>query len=116
MRTRARATLACLAVALGATAAGATAAAAAAAAAGSERMQLHCESGSLAGHTLERSNGSSWWGVDDGTVYTTKSITVSGDEGVVYHRDYGKKDKAPGTCTATHFGWTWQLEVVRTGA
>ena len=111
MKSRGRATFACLAVALGA-----TAASAAPAAAGSERMQLHCESGSLAGHTLERSNGSSWWDVDDGTVYTTKSITVSGDEGVLYQHDYGRKAKAPETCTATHFDWTWELEVVRTGA
>lgn len=54
------------------------------AAAASERMQLECTSGPLAGHTVERSNGSSWWAAEDGTVYTTKSITVSGDEGVVF--------------------------------
>lgn len=86
------------------------------AAASSEKMQLHCESGSLADHTLERSNGSSSWDVDDGVVYTTKSIKVSGDEGVVYEHACGKKAKAAETCTATHFDWTWELEVVRTGA
>lgn len=108
--SRGRAKFACLAVALGATAVSATPAAA-----GSERMQLHCESGSLAGHTVERSNGSSWWDVGDGALYTTKSIKVSGDEGIVYQRDYGKKAKAAETCTATHFDWTWELELVQTG-
>lgn len=111
MKSRGRAKFACLAVALGATAVSATPAAA-----GSERMQLHCESGSLAGHTLERSNGSTWWDVDDGAVYTTKSIKVSGDEGVVYEHDYGKKAEAAETCTGTHLDWTWELAVGRTGA
>lgn len=111
MKSRGRATFACLAVALAATAVSATPAAA-----GSERMQLHCESGSLAGHTLERSNGSSWWDVHGGAVYTTKSIKVSGDEGVVYEHGYGKKSNAPETCTGTHFDWTWELQLVRAGA
>lgn len=112
MKSRAKAPLACLVVALAATAAsGATPAAA-----GNERMQLHCESGDLAGRTLERSNGSSWWDVADGTVYTTKWVTVSGGEDVVYHHEYGKKSGTPETCTAQHFEWTWDLVVVEARA
>lgn len=110
MKLRVRAVVAGLMVAAGGTVASGTTAAAA-----SERMQLECTSGSLAGHTLERSNGSSWWDVEDGTVYTTKSITVSGDEGVVFQHDYGKKAKESETCTGTHFEWTWDLELMRAG-
>lgn len=112
MKSRAKATFACLAVALAASAAsGATPAAAA-----SERMQLPCESGSLVGHTLERANGSSWWNVEDGTVYTAKSLTIGNEQGmVVFQHTYGKKSRAPETCTGTHFEWTWYLELVEAG-
>lgn len=112
MRAGTRATIATMAIALGATAATAVPAGAAA-----ERMQLACDGGSLAGHTIERTNGSSWWDVETGDVYTTKSIVVSSEEeGTVYAKDYG--EKAGGTtedCTAAHFEFTWQLELVRVG-
>jgi hypothetical protein len=111
MRAGTQATIATMAIALGATAAAAPAGAAA------ERMQLDCDGGSLAGHTLERTNGSSWWDVGSGDVYTTKSIVVSSEEeGTVYAKDHGTK--AGGStegCTATHFEFTWQLQLVRVG-
>lgn len=82
-----------------------------------ERMQLACDSGLV----IERANGSSWWGVGpdgtrDGTVYTTRSVTVTdAGGGVVYAHDYGQKGRGAGstTCTAEHFGWTWTVELVR---
>lgn len=112
MKSRTKATFACLVATLAITAAsGGTPAAA-----GSERMQLHCESGTLEGHTLERTNGSSWWNVETGTIYTTKSLTISDDDqGIVHHHDYGKKSQDADTCTAEHFDWTWDLEVVAAG-
>lgn len=111
MRSRTKARFACLVVTL----ASAAATGATPAAAGSERMQLHCESGTLQGSTLERTNGSSWWDVGTGTVYTTKSLTISDDQGIVHQHDYGKKSQLAETCTGTHFDWTWDLEVVEAG-
>lgn len=112
MKSRTKATFAWLVATLAVTAGSG----AMPAAAGSERMQLHCASGSLQGHTLERTNGSSWWDVDTGTVYTTKSLTVSDDQGIVHQQDYGKKSQAAETCTAQHFEWTWDVEVVDAGS
>jgi hypothetical protein len=87
------------------------------AAAESERMYLHCESGSLAGGTIERANGASWWDVADGTLYTTRSLHVSHpDHGTVYEHTYGRKSAEPETCTASHVGFTWTVELVRAGA
>ncbi|MBW3665437.1 MAG: hypothetical protein KY469_20270 [Actinobacteria bacterium] len=83
-----------------------------AALASAERMQLTCYSGSLAGHTLERANGSNWWDVDDGTVYTTTSLEVSNEDGVVHSQRYGAKAATPETCTGTHFDFTWDVELV----
>lgn len=79
-------------------------------------MELHCDSGDLAGRTLERSNGSSWWDVADRTVYTTKSIVSTDGQDVVHHHEYGNKSGTPETCTGQHFEWTWDLTVVEAGA
>lgn len=112
MKSRTKATFACLAATMAVTAAsGGTPAAAS-----SERMQLHCLSGSLQGDILERTNGSSWWDTDTGAVYTTKSLTISDDQGIVHQHDYGKKSQAAETCTAKHFEWTWDVEVVEAGS
>ena len=86
----------------------------------SERMQLHCESGSLAGRTLERSNGASWWDVEDGTVYTTRSIRVTDGEGnIAYQHDYGRKSGDAGTCVGEHsgpgFSSEWEVTLVPAG-
>lgn len=87
------------------------------ASAASERMQLLCESGSLEGRTFERTNGASWWDVEDGGVLTTHSIRVTHpDHGTVYEHTYGRKSAEAETCTATHFGYTWELELVPAGA
>lgn len=86
---------------------------AAPAVAGSERMQLACASGTLAGHTLERTNGSSWWDVADATVYTTSSIVVTHEGDVVHEHQYGAKAAVPDTCVGDHHGFTWDLELVR---
>lgn len=109
MRTRTKAAIATMAISI---AAGAGAAPTAAA---NERMQLQCTSGSLDGHTIERTNGSSWWDVGTGAVYTTKSIAVSSEEdGIVYAKDYGNKTRGePEDCTGDHQGFTWDLDLVR---
>ena len=112
MKSRTKATSVCLVAALALGVAGG----AQPATAGSERMQLECLSGDLAGHTLERTNGSSWWDVEDGTVYTTKSLTITSGDDVVYERDYGKRSRVAVTCTGDHFDWTWNLEVVEAGS
>jgi hypothetical protein len=83
-----------------------------AALASAERMQLHCDAGSLADHTLERANGSSWWDVGDGTVYTTTSLAVSSEGEPVHSQRYGSKAATPETCTGTHFDFTWDVELV----
>lgn len=88
---------------------------AAPAGASGERMQLHCDSGTLAGHTLERTNGSSWWDVESGTVFTTKSLTVSDGDAVVYEKDYGTKHGAVESCVADHVDFTWEVELVESG-
>lgn len=112
MKSRVRAVFAGLVVAGGPTVASGTTPPAAV----SERMQLEGTSGSLAGYTLARSNGWSRRDAEDGRVYTTKSITVNGDQGVVYRHDYGTKAQGSKTCTDTHFEWTWDLELMRAGA
>ena len=86
------------------------------AAASAERMQLTCHDGTLAGHTLERTNGSSWWDVDDGTVYTTKSLLITEGDQVVYEKNYGHTASAEETCVGDHFEWTWNVTVVRAQA
>jgi hypothetical protein len=87
------------------------------ASASAERMYLECESGTLAGTNIERSNGASWWDVTDGTVYTTRSIRIEHAEyGLVHEHTYGKKSGPADTCTADHFGFIWTVEVVRAGA
>lgn len=80
--------------------------------ASAERMQLTCDTGSLAGQTLERTNGSSWWDVTEGTVYTTTSLVVSHDNDVVHSQQYGAKASAPETCSGSHFDFTWDVELV----
>jgi hypothetical protein len=86
------------------------------ASAGAERMYLECESGTLNGTTIERSNGASWWDVNDRTVYTTRHIRIEhADFGVVHEHTFGAKSGPVDTCTADHFGFSWTVEVVRAG-
>jgi hypothetical protein len=82
----------------------------------SERMQLHCDHGTLAGATLERSNGSSWWDVADGTVYTTRSLVVEYDGEVAYQKELGLKAGPVETCDGEHHGGTWSVQLARAGA
>ena len=79
------------------------------ASAAAERMQLDC--GELG--TIERSNGSSWWGVDDGAVYVSERIDITG--GATFSKQYGRKgpDADRSTCVAEHFGSTWTVVLVR---
>lgn len=86
------------------------------AAAEAERMHLECENGLV----VERSNGSSWWGVaPDGSrnsaVYTTRRLViVDADGDLVHEQDYGQKSAGSSTtCEATHFDWRWTVELVR---
>ena len=82
------------------------------AAADAERMVLACQDG----RTIERSNGSSWWGVDHEAVYTTEHLLITGSDGEVHHeKSYGRKGNgARSTCVAEHFGSTWTVDLVRT--
>lgn len=89
--------------------------------AANDRMELYCHEGTLEGHTLERTNGSSWWDTVDGTTYTTKTLLVTGQDGTIVHeKGYGaearsEKRSEAESCTADHFGFTWEIEVVRAG-
>lgn len=77
-----------------------------------DRMQLACETGTLAGQTLERTNGASWWDVASRAVYTTKSMTIEADGDVVYAKEYGEKSGSTETCTGTRWdGSVWSLEL-----
>jgi len=83
------------------------------ASAGSDRMQLTCQDSRV----IERTNGSSWWGVGSDSGYVTAHLLITDQVGVVqYEKDYGRK--APGadrtTCVADHFGSTWTVTLVRT--
>ena len=80
-----------------------------------ERMRLNCASGTLAGHTIERTNGSSWWDVNSGTVFTTKSMSVREGNESVYEKDYGVKSGEVESCVADHFDFTWEVELVEAG-
>lgn len=90
---------------------------AAPAAAKAERMYLQCDSGLV----IERSNGFSWWGVAsdgarDGSVYTTRDLSiVDADGNVVYEHHFGQASDRRGTvtCVASHFDWTWTVELTR---
>jgi hypothetical protein len=77
--------------------------------AGSERMQLECEDGRI----IERSNGSTWWGVDHDAVYVTERIEITG--GATFTKDFGGRGAHPdrSTCVAEHFGSTWTVVLVR---
>ncbi len=82
-----------------------------------ERMRLECDTGLV----IERSNGSSWWGLAsdgsrDGSVYTTRHLkVVDADGNVAYEHHYGHKSERldSTTCVASHFGSTWTVELVR---
>lgn len=69
------------------------------AAADPARMTLDC--GGDVG-VIERSNGSSWWGVDDSAVYTTKYLKIVSDDGGVYEKRYGHAADEPLVCQAAH--------------
>jgi predicted kinase len=81
-----------------------------------ERMQLHCDHGTLAGHTLERSNGYAWWDVADGTVYTTRSLVIEHDGEVVHQKELGRNSGPVETCEGEHHGATWSVQLARAGA
>jgi hypothetical protein len=85
--------------------------------AANDRMQLECIGGDLAGTTLERTNGSSWWSQPSGSVSTTRSISVTDADGTtVYEHTYGKKSGPAQSCVAQHYGYTWQVEIVAAGS
>ena len=81
----------------------------------SERMALECTGGTLAGHTIERSNGASWWDQDGSAVYTTRHLQVSSGDEVVFEKIYGVKSGPSETCTGEHFGFTWDVELAVSG-
>lgn len=87
-----------------------------AATASSERMSLTCDSGTLAGRTLERSNGASWWDVSTGDVYTTVSLVVSSGDEEVHRHHYGAKAGDHQTCLGDHFDFTWDVVLVASAA
>jgi hypothetical protein len=94
-----------------ATAALALLAAPAPALAASERMQLTCQDGRV----IERTNGSSWFGVDHDAGYVSEHLLITEDDEVVHEQDYGRK--GPGrrsTCVADHFGTQWTVDLFRT--
>lgn len=79
--------------------------------AASERMQLHCDDGRV----IERTNGSSWWGLDDDAGYVTQHLLVTADGEVQYEKRYGSKAGGErSTCVAAHFGTVWTVDLVRT--
>ena len=75
----------------------------------SELMQLSCQDGRV----IERSNGSSWWGVDHDAVYVSERIDITG--GATFSKEFGRKgpDADRSTCVAEHFGSTWTVVLVR---
>lgn len=83
--------------------------------AGSERMTLAC-GGDIG--TIERSNGASWWSVEDGTVWTTKYLEVVHPEGV-FERSYGHVAREHVVCEADHdvdgYESDWTVHLVRAG-
>ena len=84
-----------------------------AALAASERMYLDCEQEELG--RIERTNGASWWD-EGGSVYTTTHLLVTRDGQVVYEQAYGnQRPQQTLACTAEHFGFTWEVELVRAG-
>lgn len=84
-----------------------------AALAASERMHLDCEQEALG--RIERTNGASWWD-EGGNVYTTTHLRVTQDDQMVYEHAYGKqRPQQTLTCTAEHFDFTWEVELVRAG-
>ena len=86
---------------------------AAPAAAAQERMQLDC-GGDIG--VIERTNGASWWGVDDGAVYTTKHLRVQAGSGV-FEKSYGHTAREHVVCQAAHevddYSSTWTVHLVR---
>jgi hypothetical protein len=84
-----------------------------AALAASERMHLDCEETELG--RIERTNGASWWG-EDGSVYTTTHLQVTRGDQVIHEHAYGnQRPQQTLTCTAEHFEFTWEVELVRAG-
>ena len=83
------------------------------AAADDQRMQLDC--GGEIG-LIERTNGASWWGVDDDVVYTTKHLRIVHAEGS-YEKSYGHVTGDVVVCDAAHVtpdhASRWTVELVR---
>jgi hypothetical protein len=88
------------------------------ASAGSERMQLTCQGGpdSPDVRVIERTNGSSWWGVGSDVGYVSERLLITDGDEVLYAKDYGRKapDADRSICVADHFGSTWTVDLVRT--
>ncbi len=90
---------------------------AAPAAAKAERMHLQCDTGLV----IERTNGFNWWGLasdgsQDGSVYTTRDLSIIDAHGnLVYEHHFGhaSERKESVTCVASHFEWTWTVELTR---
>lgn len=82
----------------------------------SERMRLDC--GGAIG-VIERTNGASWWGVEDGTVYTTKYLYVIDDQGNEFEKHYGHVAREHVVCQAAHvvddYASDWTVHLVVAG-
>ena len=78
-----------------------------------DRMRLEC-GGDIG--VIERSNGASWWGVDDGAVYTTKHLRVQDAYGV-FEKSYGHTAREHVVCQAAHnvddYSSIWTVQLVR---
>jgi hypothetical protein len=80
-----------------------------------DRMQLDCGD-----RVIERTNGASWFGEDDGARYVTASLRITEDGALVHEKEYGAVPQGERTtCVGDHaFGdtlhrWTVVLVQVR---
>lgn len=84
---------------------------AAPASAASERMYLDCGDG----RKIERTNGSSWWGVDHLAGYVSEHLLITEGSSLIHEKDYGTRAQGERTtCQAEHFEWTWTVTLVQT--
>jgi hypothetical protein len=68
------------------------------AAAEAQRMQLDCGD-----RVVERTNGASWWGVDDDSHYVTAHLRITADGVLVHEQDLGEMaGKEHLRCEADH--------------
>lgn len=80
----------------------------------SERMQLTCDDIDL---VVERTNGSAWWDVDEGTTYTSSYIRVVEDATgeIVHEQSTGQRPSEATRCVADHFGYVWTVDLHPSG-